>query len=200
MNPLMIALLLALAPAQLPDRNGDGKVDAFDLNIMAAGWQTEDPAGDANGDGFVDAIDVNILAAHWQEVHQEFWSYAPDQAFNNFLYPGVIPFHPNGVEHVEYKLGSVTAFVYPLGDGTHRVVYPGYDEVLPDEAPDTHVPSLWIRLYAGDSPNGYYLLPARVYPVWGEPIDVPPLYFYLWHWNLPQAQIKPQAKKAPARR
>jgi hypothetical protein len=53
------------------DANFDTKVDAFDLNILAAHWQstaTGGPAiGDFNADGTVDAFDLNIIAAHWQE-------------------------------------------------------------------------------------------------------------------------------------
>jgi hypothetical protein len=54
-------------------RNGDatlnGVVDAFDLNILAANWQTGGKiwsSGDFTGDGLVDAFDLNVLAANWQ--------------------------------------------------------------------------------------------------------------------------------------
>lgn len=53
------------------DTNGDGKVDAVDLNVVGINWQmTVDPPGPANGDfdnsGFVDASDLNILGVNWQ--------------------------------------------------------------------------------------------------------------------------------------
>jgi hypothetical protein len=54
-------------------RNGDATldfvVDAFDLNILAANWQTNGKiwsSGDFTGDGTVDAFDLNVLAANWQ--------------------------------------------------------------------------------------------------------------------------------------
>lgn len=55
-------------------RNGDatldGKVDALDLNLLAAHWQQPAAAvwscGDFTGDGKVDALDLNVLAANWQ--------------------------------------------------------------------------------------------------------------------------------------
>ena len=58
-------------PAVPGDANGDGKVDAMDLNVVGLNWQmTVDPPGAANGDfdesGFVDAGDLNILALNWQ--------------------------------------------------------------------------------------------------------------------------------------
>jgi len=58
------------------DANGDGKIDAFDLNIVAAHWQQNalggptvgDFTGSINGpDGKVNAFDLNLIAAHWQE-------------------------------------------------------------------------------------------------------------------------------------
>jgi regulation of enolase protein 1 (concanavalin A-like superfamily) len=62
------------AAVKLPvpgDANVDGKVDAFDLNILAAHWQLTGSGGpmigDFNNDGAVDAFDLNIIAAHWQE-------------------------------------------------------------------------------------------------------------------------------------
>jgi hypothetical protein len=57
-------LLLAAAPAGiLGDLNGDGKVDAADIDALAAQIQspTPDPACDLNGDGKVDAQDFNHL-------------------------------------------------------------------------------------------------------------------------------------------
>jgi hypothetical protein len=54
------------------DANGDGRVDAFDLNILAGHWQQTTGAtfatGDFNGDGAVDAFDLNILSNHWMET------------------------------------------------------------------------------------------------------------------------------------
>lgn len=53
----------------LGDANIDGLVDAFDINILAANWQSSSRFwrdGDFTGDGFVDAFDLNALAANWQ--------------------------------------------------------------------------------------------------------------------------------------
>ena len=51
------------------DANGDGKVDAADLNILALSWQrsvTTGTGADFTGNGFVDAQDLNVLALNWQ--------------------------------------------------------------------------------------------------------------------------------------
>ena len=51
------------------DADGDGKVDAVDLNILALSWQKMvEPSSDADftGDGLVDAADLNVLALNWQ--------------------------------------------------------------------------------------------------------------------------------------
>jgi hypothetical protein len=50
------------------DANKDGKIDAFDLNVLASEWQASGDGlpGDFNGDGKVDAFDLNLLAANWQ--------------------------------------------------------------------------------------------------------------------------------------
>jgi hypothetical protein len=62
------ALLVVVAPNG--DANFDGKVDAFDLNALAAHWQQSSGAawnsGDFTLDGKVDAFDLNVLAANWQ--------------------------------------------------------------------------------------------------------------------------------------
>ena len=62
-----------LATLSIPDvsgdANGDGKVDAADLNILALSWQESVAAStgaDFTGDGFVDAADLNELALNWQ--------------------------------------------------------------------------------------------------------------------------------------
>lgn len=51
------------------DANGDGIVDAADLNIVGQNWQktfaSVRPAGDFNGDFTVDSADLNILALNW---------------------------------------------------------------------------------------------------------------------------------------
>jgi autotransporter-associated beta strand protein len=54
-------------------RNGDatldGKVDSFDLNVLANNWQLSNKIwskGDFNSDGIVDSFDLNILASNWQ--------------------------------------------------------------------------------------------------------------------------------------
>ena len=63
-------------PPVVGDANGDQKVDAFDLNILASHWQQNMPGGVSVGDftglnggpdGKVDALDLNLIAAHWQE-------------------------------------------------------------------------------------------------------------------------------------
>lgn len=52
------------------DADGDGQVDASDLNILGVNWQQEVANGIAGGDfdesGFVDAADLNILGTNWQ--------------------------------------------------------------------------------------------------------------------------------------
>jgi hypothetical protein len=61
---------LILTAALLGDANLDTKVDAFDLNLLAAHWQQQSnalwSAGDFTQDGKVDAFDLNLLAANWQ--------------------------------------------------------------------------------------------------------------------------------------
>lgn len=58
------------APALEGDANGDGVVNASDLNVVGSNWQTAvDPPGPANGDfdnnGFVDAADLNVIGTNW---------------------------------------------------------------------------------------------------------------------------------------
>jgi hypothetical protein len=59
-----------VALARNGDANIDGKVDAFDLNLLASHWQQQSGAlwsvGDFTGDGIVNAFDLNALAANWQ--------------------------------------------------------------------------------------------------------------------------------------
>jgi hypothetical protein len=59
-----------MAQARFGDANLDEKVDAFDLNLLAAHWQQASgalwSAGDFNLDHAVDAFDLNLLAANWQ--------------------------------------------------------------------------------------------------------------------------------------
>jgi len=61
---------LILVQAHLADANLDNKVDAIDLNILAAHWQQQQnalwSAGDFTNDGKVDALDLNLLASNWQ--------------------------------------------------------------------------------------------------------------------------------------
>ena len=56
-------------PTAIPgDINGDGKVDIYDLSIMATNWHKTGMTaaqGDLNGDGTVDIYDLSILAANW---------------------------------------------------------------------------------------------------------------------------------------
>jgi len=66
-----------VAVAHNGDGTLDGKVDSFDLNILAAHWQMNVPGsgitgvaswttGDFTLDGKVDSFDLNVLAANWQ--------------------------------------------------------------------------------------------------------------------------------------
>jgi hypothetical protein len=60
---------LIITQALLGDATLDNKVDAFDLNKVAASWQQSGKlwsGGDFTGDGVVNAFDLNLLAAHWQ--------------------------------------------------------------------------------------------------------------------------------------
>ena len=65
---------LALTPEDVVDvpgdANGDGRVNAADLNILGGNWQMEVTGGIADGDfnedGFVNATDLNILGGNWQ--------------------------------------------------------------------------------------------------------------------------------------
>ena len=60
-------------PTLAGDANGDGIVNATDLNIVGSNWQMSvDPPGPANGDfdnsGFVDAADLNVIGTNWQST------------------------------------------------------------------------------------------------------------------------------------
>jgi len=61
---------LIVVQARFGDASLDGKVDSFDLNLLAAHWQMQGgamwSAGDFTGDGKVDAMDLNVLAGNWQ--------------------------------------------------------------------------------------------------------------------------------------
>lgn len=62
----LISLITDVVPG---DINGDGQVDAADLNILGINWQGMDKTpeeGDLTGDGNVNAADLNILALNWQ--------------------------------------------------------------------------------------------------------------------------------------
>jgi len=52
-------------PSDPGDLNGDGVVNAADLNILLAAWGTDNALADINGDGTVNAADLNILLAGW---------------------------------------------------------------------------------------------------------------------------------------
>lgn len=61
----------AFAAPDVPgDANGDGQVNAADLNVLGGNWQMDVTNGIADGDfnedGFVDASDLNILGGNWQ--------------------------------------------------------------------------------------------------------------------------------------
>ena len=64
--------LVSLLPGDVVagDANGDGVVNAADLNVVGGNWQMEVAGGIADGDfnedGFVDASDLNILGGNWQ--------------------------------------------------------------------------------------------------------------------------------------
>jgi len=50
------------------DANQDGVVNSFDLNILAANWNSGNAtwsAGDFNADGIVNSYDLNIVASNW---------------------------------------------------------------------------------------------------------------------------------------
>ncbi len=52
------------------DFNDDGKIDIFDLNILAVHWGSTNgtsTTGDANCDGKVDIFDLNAVAVSWSE-------------------------------------------------------------------------------------------------------------------------------------
>ena len=49
----------------LGDVNGDGEVDAADLGLLLAGWNSSNPATDINGDGSTDASDLGLVLAAW---------------------------------------------------------------------------------------------------------------------------------------
>ena len=59
-------------PSHAGDANGDGAVDAVDLNRVALNWHNPvdgaDADGDFNRDGVVDAADLNELALNWRFV------------------------------------------------------------------------------------------------------------------------------------
>ena len=61
---------LVIGPDTIPgDINGDGQVNAGDLNIIGSNWQQEVTAntmGDLTGDGIVNAADLNIVGSNWQ--------------------------------------------------------------------------------------------------------------------------------------
>lgn len=57
-------------PTDIPgDANGDGQVNAADLNILGLNWQQSGKTreeGDFNGDGIVNAADLNVVGLNWQ--------------------------------------------------------------------------------------------------------------------------------------
>lgn len=52
----------------LGDANFDDRIDATDLALLAANWQSTGDwtSGDFNGDGFVDLTDLGVIATQWQ--------------------------------------------------------------------------------------------------------------------------------------
>ena len=60
-----------VTPALPGDATLDGRVDAADLSLLAAAWQSGGKnwsTGDLTGDSSVDAADLSLLAANWQAV------------------------------------------------------------------------------------------------------------------------------------
>ncbi|MBN1910328.1 MAG: PEP-CTERM sorting domain-containing protein [Pirellulales bacterium] len=57
------------------DATGDGVVDQYDAQALAANWLKQADAlweeGDFNGDGKVDDLDASILAANWDGISEE---------------------------------------------------------------------------------------------------------------------------------
>ena len=72
-TPTETALFFLVEPPPMGvpgDANGDGKVDAADLNIVGGNWRMVVAGGIADGDfdenGIVDAADLNTLGGNWQ--------------------------------------------------------------------------------------------------------------------------------------
>jgi hypothetical protein len=84
------------------DANGDGRVDATDLNILALTWRqavTPSTGADFTGDGFVDAGDLNALALNWRfgvspqlaaRAGSSLTRSAADASFNLYPEPGTL--------------------------------------------------------------------------------------------------------------
>lgn len=185
---MLAELLLAAASILTPDLNGDGVVDALDVNILAAHWQTGDVEGDVNGDGFVDAFDLNVLAGLWQMAAQQDWSAPQEQTYTGVFHPGVLAWHPNGVDHVEFYVNDFTTFkVYPIDANTNYLdMGEWFKGKVSNINPDTGKPDLWITLDALNSPNGRFVLRAAVIPTFGDAQPLPDFYFFLQHWPTPQ--------------
>ncbi|MEE2973239.1 MAG: VCBS repeat-containing protein [Planctomycetota bacterium] len=56
---------IVIANDCLGDIDGDGGVDAADLGLLIAVWNTNDPAADLDGSGTVDSADLGLLIAAW---------------------------------------------------------------------------------------------------------------------------------------
>lgn len=59
---------LSISTHKRGDANGDGKVDAIDLNRLATNWGKANAAlseGNFDESGSIDAIDLNIIATSW---------------------------------------------------------------------------------------------------------------------------------------
>lgn len=59
-------LLHGVAPSG--DVTGDGQVNVFDSNLVAAQWGTDNPVADANHDGSVNIFDINQVSADWGKL------------------------------------------------------------------------------------------------------------------------------------
>ena len=80
-------------PSLPGDANGDGIVNATDLNVVGGNWQMAvDPPGPANGDfdnsGFVDAADLNVIGTNWQRTAAPATAAVPEPASNVLLLLG----------------------------------------------------------------------------------------------------------------
>ena len=86
--------ILEIITPLMADADLDGIVNANDVSLIAAHWQTPSGAiwedGDFNDDGVVNALDVSLLATHWQEGVPERLSGVPEPTTLLLLIAGVM--------------------------------------------------------------------------------------------------------------